>query len=110
MSKAEFWAIAVTGFLFILLAICARGSDKQCWLPEGCKSNVTGSVQYTTNPFIYEAVNEVAEADEVDGNMNLNINTPFVMTYERVDHHSVRGVGCHVLLRVDSLKPKEGLR
>lgn len=133
----KYWLLIMAVLIImVMVANHAFGSDRKCWLPEGCKSNAMGSVQYTTNPFIYEVVNHIASIDNVDGNLNLRINPmgtymlydeniflcgipeeklqgitePFVMTYERVAHHSVHGVGCHVLLRVDSLKPKEGLR
>ena len=127
LIKVFFWGMVMTGAL--LVANYARGDVGKT------HSNSLGTVSYTQNPYVYEAVNEVAEANEVDGNLNLRINpvgtymlydenillcgwpaekfqgiaTPFVLTYERVSQHSVRGVGCHVLLRVDSLKTKESL-
>jgi hypothetical protein len=93
-------------------------------------------VQYTENPYLYEAVQSLAEVTEVDGNMNLRvkpigtymlyddnlllcglptdafqgIREPFLMTYERVSHTSVRGVGCHRLVRVDNIESNERVK
>jgi hypothetical protein len=100
------------------------------------QTNSLGIVQYNENPYIYEAVQTIAEVTEVDGNMNLRIRPvgtymlyddivllcglpvekftritePFLMTYERVSHHMVRGVACHDLLRVDSIVPNEKIK
>jgi hypothetical protein len=100
------------------------------------QTNSLGVVQYTENPYLYEAVQSLAEVTEVDGNMNLRvkpigtymlyddnillcglptdafqgIREPFLMTYERVSHTSVRGVGCHRLVRVDNIESKERVK
>jgi hypothetical protein len=100
------------------------------------RTNSLGIVQYTENPYIYEAVRTIAEVTEVDGNMNLRVNPvgtymlyddtillcglpvekftgitePFLMTYERASHHMVRGVACHDLLRVDSIESNERVK
>ena len=98
--------------------------------------NSLGFVQYDSNPLMYMA-GSLAESDgavsNVDGNLNLRIlplgtyalfdesllfcgvpmdkfvgiTSPFVLIYERKAHTSVRGLGCHVLVDVRSLKPKE---
>ena len=34
------------------------------------------------------------------------ITEPFLLTYERVSHHSVQGIGCHVLVNVSEIKRK----
>lgn len=96
--------------------------------------NAFGTVSYQTNPYIYEAVIDIASADSVDGNLNLRVKPlgtymlyddtillcgepvekfegkgfPFLMTYERKSHHSVNGVGCHELIRVDAITPSKG--
>lgn len=95
--------------------------------------NNLGVVQYQTNPFMYEAVNEVLEVNNVNGNLNLRVNPigtymlydenilicglpvdkfvgihgPFIMTLERVSHHTIDGVGCHELKQVNGIVPKE---
>jgi hypothetical protein len=100
------------------------------------QTNSLGVVQYTENPYLYEAVQSLAEVTEVDGNMNLRvkpigtymlyddnlllcglptdafqgIREPFLMTYERVSHTSVRGVGCHRLVRVDNIESNERVK
>ena len=119
-------------FVVALLATtahCAVGNKK-------FQGNALGFVQYETNPYMYLAgalsTDGNAVAD-VDGNLSLRIrptgtymlydenillcglptdkftgvSEEFVITYERVSHHTVQGVGCHQLLRVDSIKKKE---
>ena len=91
--------------------------------------NSLGVPMYDVNPYIYEAVIAVTNVSEINGNLNLRVrpvgtyllydetvllcglpldkfqgvSEPFLMTYERQSHETVRGVGCHELLRVDSL-------
>ena len=91
--------------------------------------NSLGVPMYTVNPYIYEAVIAVTNVSEINGNLNLRVrpvgtyllydetvllcglpldkfqgvSEPFLMTYERQSHETVRGVGCHELLREDSL-------
>jgi hypothetical protein len=100
------------------------------------QTNSLGVVQYNDNPYIYEAVQSLAEVTEVDGNMNLRVKPvgtymlyddivllcglpiekfsgvtePFLMTYERRAHHMTRGVACHDLLRVDGIVPNERIK
>jgi hypothetical protein len=100
------------------------------------QTNSLGVLQYNDNPYVYEAVQTIAEVTEVDGNMNLRVKPvgtymlyddivllcgmpidkfsgvtePFLMTYERAAHHRVRGVACHDLLRVDSIVPNERIK
>jgi hypothetical protein len=100
------------------------------------QTNSLGVIQYNDNPYIYEAVQTIAEVTEVDGNMNLRvkpvgtymlyddiillcglpvdkfmgITEPFLMTYERASRRMVRGVACHDLLRVDNIVPKERIK
>jgi len=100
------------------------------------QTNSLGVLQYNSNPYIYEAAQTIAEVTEIDGNMNLRVKPvgtymlyddiillcglpvekfsgiaePFLMTYERVSHHRVRGVACHDLLRVDSIVPNERIK
>ncbi len=100
------------------------------------QTNSLGVLQYNDNPYIYEAVQTIAEVTEVDGNMNLRVKPvgtymlyddivllcgmplekfngvtePFLMTYERQAHHMVRGVACHDLLQVNSIVPNERVK
>jgi hypothetical protein len=100
------------------------------------QTNSLGVVQYNDNPYIYEAVQTLAEVTEVDGNMNLRVKPvgtymlyddivllcglpiekfsgvtePFLMTYERRAHRMVRGVACHDLLQVNSIVPNERIK
>ena len=100
------------------------------------QTNSLGVLQYNDNPYIYEAVQTIAEVTEVDGNMNLRVKPvgtymlyddivllcgmpidkfsgvtePFLMTYRRQSSHMVRGVACHDLLRVDSIVPNERIK
>jgi len=110
-------------------ATTSKHSETTCWLPEGCVT------QYTSNPLMYQAANLATTPDavaNVDGNLNLRIKPlgtymlydesllfcgmpidkfrgktePFVLTYERVAHRTVQGLGCHVLVRVDQVTPE----
>ena len=99
--------------------------------------NSLGTVSYDRNPLMYEAVNHIVEASNVDGNLNLRVNAvgtymlysddiillcgiptdkftgvdePFVLVYERQSHRSVQGVGCHTLINAYSIVPKKGLQ
>ena len=100
------------------------------------QTNSLGVLQYNDNPFMYEAVQTIAEVTEVDGNMNLRVKPvgtymlyddiiplcgmpidkfsgvtePFLMTYERRAHRMVRGVACHDLLQVNSIVPNERIK
>lgn len=129
MTKTEFWMIAATGFLFILLAVCARGSDKHCWLPEGCK-NTTATPVYQDNPFTYKA-GTVNVSGNLENGLVLRIQpigtytlftedilicgrpadlfqgktNPLVLTYRTKANRTIDSVGCHELVHVDSLKP-----
>ena len=38
------------------------------------------------------------------------ITEPFVLTYKRTASRIVQGIGCHMLVRVDSIKPKENVK
>jgi hypothetical protein len=98
--------------------------------------NSLGTVQYDENPLMYVAATvspTEGSIANVDGNLSLRlkplgtymlydeslllcgmplekfqgITEPFVLTYERVSHKSVQGVGCHVLVRADSIITKE---
>jgi hypothetical protein len=96
-------------------------------------SNSLGIPMYNTNPLMYTAgslANTADSVSNVDGNLNLRIKPlgtymlydeqilfcglpmekfqgiiePFVLVYERQAHRTVQGVGCHELVRVNSLK------
>jgi len=38
--------------------------------------------------------------------MMVGKHNPLVLTYEALSHRTVRGIGCHVLIRADELKDK----
>jgi len=95
--------------------------------------NSIGSTSYTVNPNVYLAVDDIAGANDVDGNLNLRVHPrgtymlyedtvlicghpreafegigiPFLLTYKRQASHSVRGVGCHDLVDVSNIVSKE---
>jgi len=122
-------AVITTVLLLVNAAHCQPVTTKP-------QTNSLGIVQYNENPYIYEAVQTIAEVTEVDGNMNLRvkpigtymlyddnllicglptdafqgIREPFLITYERVAHISVRGVGCHRLVRVDNIESNEKVK
>jgi hypothetical protein len=115
--------------LFLLLTVCYGTTTSN-------SKNSLGAVQYSENPLMYLAAT-LAQTDgavtNVDGNLNLRlkplgtymlydeslllcgmpldkfqgVTEPFVLTYERVAHRTVQGIGCHELIRADSIKPKE---
>lgn len=121
-------ASVITAVLLLANAAHCSTGDKH--------PNSLGVLQYNDNPYIYEAVQTIAEVTEVDGNMNLRVKPvgtymlyddivllcglpidkfsgvtePFLMTYERRASHMVRGVACHDLLRVDGIVPKERIK
>ena len=123
-----FAASVITAVLLLANAAHCSTGDKH--------PNSLGTLSYNDNPYIYEAVQMIAEVTEVDGNMNLRVKPvgtymlyddivllcgmpidkfsgvtePFLMTYERAAHHRVRGVACHDLLRVDSIVPNERVK
>jgi hypothetical protein len=122
-------ALTVFGTLVVGLA---NGSDKQCWLPEGCKA-VTQPV-YQDNPYTYKAgaittvsrvdgalvvrmqptgtyalfTEDIMLCDYVNGgdivNAFIGKKNPMVLTYGTQAHRTVQGVGCHQLVRVDELR------
>lgn len=100
--------------------------------------NSLGVVTYDANPYMYVAGSIAHTADAVtvvDGNLNLrvkplgtymlydesilfcgipqgkfdNINAEaLVLTFERKARRTVQGIGCHELVRVDNMIPKQG--
>jgi len=117
-------ALTIVVFILASTAHCAVGKKHD---------NSIGSVMYTENPLMYQAV-ELSSApgfiSNVDGNLNLRVKPlgtymlydesvlfcgmpldklrnlrgdRFVLTYERVAHHTVQGLGCHNLVRADSI-------
>lgn len=113
-----------------LLGHCATTSSKK---------NAFGTMSYEQNPLMYLAGSLSQSGDavsQVEGNLNLRINPlgtymlydesilfcgrpidkfqgieePFVLTYERVAHRMVDGVGCHELIRVDHLVGKKAIQ
>ena len=131
---AAYW-IRVFSFAFVITILLFLANSAHCSTTKP-QTNSLGVVQYSINPYIYEAVQNIAEVTEIDGNMNLRvkpvgtymlyddiillcgrpvekftgITEPFLMTYERVSHHMVRGVACHDLLRVDNIVPNEKVK
>jgi hypothetical protein len=126
--KVLFMAAVITTVLLLVNAAHCTTTKPQ--------TNSLGVVQYNDNPLMYEAVQSLAEVTEVDGSMNLRvkpigtymlyddnlllcglptdafqgIREPFLITYERVAHLSVRGVGCHRLVRVDNIESNERVK
>jgi hypothetical protein len=118
--------MAIVMFVYIAIGKLAHGE-----VSEGQHRNTFGALTYTVNPYMYEAVAEVIEATNVDDNLNLRIKPigtymlfdeqllicglpvdrfrgmeyPYLITVERVSHHSVGGVGCHDLVRVNEIVP-----
>jgi hypothetical protein len=131
LTDFVFPVLIIVGFILLLVNL-GNATDKQCWLPEGCKNSV-GSTSYTVNPNVYLAVDDIAGANDVDGNLNLRVHPrgtymlyedtvlicghpreafegigiPFLLTYKRQASHSVRGVGCHDLVDVSNIVSKE---
>ena len=123
-----FAASVITAVLLLANAAHCSTGDKH--------PNSLGTLSYNDNPFMYEAVQTIAEVTEIDGNMNLRVKPvgtymlyddtvllcgmpvdkfsgvtePFLMTYERRAHHIVRGVACHDLLQVNSIVPNERIK
>jgi hypothetical protein len=124
--------VGLTAIVVLVLVKSAHCTDKQCWLPEGCKNSI-GSTSYTVNPNVYLAVDGIAGENDVDGNLNLRVHPrgtymlyedtvlicghpreafegigiPFLLTYRRQASRSVRGVGCHDLVDVSNIISKE---
>jgi hypothetical protein len=124
--------LRLIGLTVIVLLVLAKAGRCSTTKPQ---SNSLGVLQYNDNPYIYEAVGQLIEVTEVEGNMNLRIKPigtyllyddtvmlcglpvdkfhgitePFLMTYRRQSSHMVKGVACHELLRVDQIVPKEQL-
>ena len=131
LTDFVFPVLIIVGFILLLVNL-GNATDKQCWLPEGCKNSV-GSTSYTVNPNVYLAVDDIAGANDVDGNLNLRVHPrgtymlyedtvlicghpreafegigiPFLLTYRRQASRSVRGVGCHDLVDVSNIVSKE---
>jgi hypothetical protein len=133
-AMAAYW-IRVFSFAFVITILLFLANSAHCSTTKP-QTNSLGVVQYSINPYIYEAVQNIAEVTEIDGNMNLRvkpigtymlyddnlllcglptdafqgIREPFLITYERVAHISVRGVGCHRLVRVDNIESNERVK
>ena len=123
-------SIVITAFLILCLVLvmlipahCAVSTKHV---------NSLGTVMYDTNPLMYMVGSLATDkaVTEVDGNLNLRIKPlgtymlydesilfcgmpvdkfqgitePFVLTYRRQANRSVQGIGCHELLKVNSLK------
>ncbi len=128
----KYWLLILAVLIIMtMIANHAFGSDRQCWLPEGCKSTVATPV-YQDNPFTYKA-----GSVSVSGNMEEGIvlrvqpigtyalftedilicghpaelfagkTNPLVLTYRTRASKMIQSIGCHELVHVDSLKPQE---
>jgi hypothetical protein len=126
-------AIWITALWLITVAILVATGHCSISKPH---SNSIGSVMYQDNPFTYKAGAVIAVAyvghdeglvvriqpigtyglftedvllctDQVD--MFLNKTNPMVLTYRTQASRTIEGVGCHELVDVSSLKPKESL-
>ncbi len=126
-ATALVWAFTGVMCLFIVLSSLGHCSvSKQ-------HNNSLGTVMYTENPLMYQAVTLSSAPDSIsniDGNLNLRVKPlgaymlydesilfcgmpldklrnlrgdRFVLTYERVSHHTVQGLGCHNIVRADSI-------
>lgn len=109
------------------------GMDRKCWLPEGCKAPT--QPVYTENPYTYK-VGTVGNVDFVEGGIVIRVQplatyslftedillcgrleelakmfegkrNPLVLTYRTRASHTVEGIGCHTLVRVDELKGQQ---
>ena len=131
-DNVEGLAFAIFVIIMLALLLVATPSHGAISKPH---SNSIGVPMYSENPLMYQAGSLSTGPDAasvVDGNLNLRIRPmdtymlfdesilfcgtptdkfdgvtePMVLTYERKAHRTVRGLGCHELVRVDSIKPK----
>jgi hypothetical protein len=126
-NRDLFWPVFVMCAMLFLLATWAHCTEATAG------HNSIGSTSYTVNPNVYLAVDDIAGANDVDGNLNLRVHPrgtymlyedtvlicghpreafegigiPFLLTYKRQASHSVRGVGCHDLVDVSNIVSKE---
>jgi hypothetical protein len=97
-------------------------------------SNSLGTISYESNPYQYTVGSVITGFDIDDGkglvlriqplatynlftedlllcgnplDMLVDKHNPLVLTYEARAHRTVRGVGCHELVRADELKEKK---
>jgi hypothetical protein len=127
------FAVMVLVLLYIFMwglsdANCStnpKKSNTTCWLPEGCVT------QYVENPYTYTA-GTVSAVGFVDDSITLRVqplatyslftedilicdrdkaatkfdgkHNPVLLTYKTKASHTVQGIGCHDLVRVDELK------
>lgn len=127
--RASPWVIALTFVLFITFMVGLAHCKEEVKAP-----NSLGTLSYQTNPLMYTAATSITGANQVENNLNLRIRplgtyllydeailfcgmplekfegvrAPFLLTYERVSHRAVNGIGCHNLIRVDQLIKREG--
>lgn len=129
----------VWGYLIgiALVAFVALIAQAHCTATKTQHSNSIGNLMYTDNPFTYKAgaVTNVAFASDGKGlviriqpigtyslfteellfcgdsvDMFLNQDNPMVLTYRTKASHMIEGVGCHELVNVSTIKPKERLK
>jgi hypothetical protein len=128
LVEALVWGTLITGVLLLSqFGHCSTTSSRE---------NSLGTISYKSNPLMYLAASLSTNGnavDEIDGNLNLRlkpvgtymlydesilfcgyptdkfegVKEPFLLTYERVSHHNVQGVGCHNLVRVDTVVLKK---
>jgi hypothetical protein len=121
--------LMIIGLLFIILTFCNFGHAATTSTQK--RPNSIGSISYTENPFTYKA-GSLSAAGFVDDAIVLRIqplatyslftedilfcgrrsiaekfdgkSNPMLITYKTRASRLVRGVGCHDLIRVDSLQ------
>ena len=123
---------ALSWSLILILMVSLFAATAHCTVTAK-QPNGLGTLSYQTNPYVYEAVLDIAQADNVDGNLNLRVkplgtymlyddtillcgdpldkfegnSMPFLMTYRRQASRLVNGIGCHELIRVDAITPSK---
>ena len=127
MRSAILCVLSMLAFIVLLLNSAQGAVGKK-------HDNSIGNIMYFDNPFTYKAgaVTAVAYVSEGKGlvvrmqpigtyslftedllicdvpvEKFQNMSNPMVLTYRTQAHRIVEGIGCHELISVDSLKPKE---
>lgn len=133
MTSQKNAARAILIIFWCFLVVCVLSVSSHCATTSS--KNSLGVVTYTSNPLMYVA-GKILDAKSVEGNLNLRVSPlgtyslydesilfcgmpidkfegvtePAVLTYERVAHRAVNGVGCHRLVRADSMAVTKELK
>jgi hypothetical protein len=133
---SPFGRVLLTYVCGIALCLALLVASGHCAIDTKHHDNSLGVLQYQINPFSYIGVNDIAEATNIEGNLNLRVKPigtymlfdqivllcglpierfqevgrPFIMTYERQSHRMVEGIGCHELVRVDEIKLRKEIQ